>query len=171
MLIEHPYVFWIILTAYIAIRMLIPRGSKIGYFEAPSSEAERKEYSDSRNQNMVLASFTIVAIAIIISFKFNEITQLRDGLYYLSIGMFLFFIASYLFTLRRTKWLPYTAETLEYTGIIALAIGLLYLISGILTDLVMNIIYIGFFIGILAVAIYEAYLNKGFFHPKSTSIG
>ena len=53
------------------------------------------------------------------------------------------------------RWYPHIAGTLEYTGIIAIPIGFLYLISGILPDVVIGILFL---FGILALVFGELYL-------------
>lgn len=62
---------------------------------------------------MVLASFTIVAIALIAGFSTDKICDESSSLFYLSIAMFSFIIGSYLFRFTINRWLPYTGETLN----------------------------------------------------------
>lgn len=140
--------------------------------KSPLEEAEKEEYTNSKNHNIVLASFTIAAISVILAFQAGELTQnlqwaALDSLFYLSIAMMCFFIASYLFSIRITRWYVYTAESLEYTGIIAVGIGFFRLIQvKVVNDDRITALYVLFIVGILFLVWLDLRFNKRFFFQK-----
>jgi uncharacterized membrane protein len=124
---------------------------------------QREEYRNSRNHSMTLAAFTIAAIALVISNEsISESVNLQLGIAFLSGAMFSFFIGSYMFVfLSKRHWFPYFGETLEFVGILALAMGLFYIVTGLFEEsLLLQIIYLISFAALVAVTGYELYLNR-----------
>lgn len=166
MLENYQCVFWGVLLIFVILRYVIAKTEKIGYFKNKFVNAEEeKEFKDARNHSMILASFTIVALSISVS-EISSKSNDYSSLYFFSLSMIGLFISTLLFELQTNKWIPHTADILQKVGIICVAIGFLFLISALFTDLTLNIMYGGFFIGIIAYAIIDLFINWIFFHPK-----
>src|SRR5689334_4591027 len=108
------------MLAFLVVEIMIPLRSKYRnqfLFRITLQPDEKKHYDDKRNHNITLASFTIVAIAVIVALPRQEVQKHVGALFYLSISMFLFFIASYLVDYRSNRFGPYIAKSFEYTGI------------------------------------------------------
>jgi hypothetical protein len=163
---------------------------KSEYKAIPLGTAEKKHYDNFRSHSITLASFTMTVIAIIIAFPIDEsadpaeeqkvmplqkqtkenlVSQNIMSLFYLSLAMVSFFIASYLFLLRETRWLVYTGESLEYMGIVSVGIGLLSLMQNITNNNnILGVIYAFFVIGITIIAIIQIWISIRFFYPKKS---
>lgn len=135
--------------------------------EPPSPNAE---YQTSRSNTMTLAFFTITVITITITLVEPD-HRFEFGLAYLSLAMFCFFIGSYMFIfLRRLKGqkhfrLPHIGETLEFVGIVALGTGLFYIVTLVVEDSIgLVMLYLLFLFALIAVAFYELYQNKKYYH-------
>lgn len=170
-ILDYPVIFWIILLGHPIIRTLLPLRTKYDFTKIPIQNTERSEWKGLRDHNMVLASFTIVAIAIIFALPSDTIQDKKPALFYFSIAIFNFIIGSYLFRFTMDRRIPYTAETLEYVGIIALGIGLLYLVSSLVNDILFDVIYLIFFLGIVIITIIDLTLNYSWFYPKTEPNG
>jgi hypothetical protein len=124
---------------------------------------QMEQYRNSKNHSITLAAFTIAAIALVTSNQsISESVNLQLGITFLSGAMFSFFIGSYMFGfLSRQQWFPYIGETLEFVGILALAIGLFYIIIGLFqASLSLQILYFSFFAALIAVTGYELLLTR-----------
>lgn len=162
---DYPFIFWIILLGFMVIRLSIPIRSKSPYMHLPIQDSEIKEWRNSRTQNIMLASFSIVALALSAGILENNIPSLHSTFFYFAVSMFCFFGAAYLYNFLTDRPFPYIADTLEYTGIIAVAIGFLHLISGILPNIIIDILFL---VGILTLAIGDLYINIAkIFYPKN----
>jgi hypothetical protein len=155
------YVFVGVLTAEFGIRIATAFTAP-QYMNAPVQESEKQEYQNSRNHTITLAAFAIGAIALVSSRDDLESLNFEYGIAFLSGAMFCFFIGSYLFIFQnKQNWLPYVGETLEFVGVLSLAIGLFYVISELFpASLSLPIIYWMFFSVLVGIASYELYLNK-----------
>ncbi|AIC16145.1 membrane protein of unknown function [Nitrososphaera viennensis EN76] len=142
---------------FFVLRMLVPIFDK-GMRDSPN-QSEIKTFSEYRVHNITLATFSIVAIALILGFNPENISKHVDELFFLSISMFCFFVASYLLVIRPNRWIPFAGRTFEYTGLLAIAIGFVYLISNTIPDDRLVYSYIVFFIGTLAIAIFDLSVN------------
>jgi len=169
--VENPIIFWIILIGFISFRTLLPIRCKYDFKKIAIRDTERSEWKSLRDQNMVLASFTIVAIAIILSLPSGFSEDKKPSVWYLSLALFSFIIGSYVFRFTTDRRIPYVGETLEFEGLLALGIGLLYLASSIFKDIMFDLIYSVFFIGVFVVALIDLYLNYSWFYPKVESNG
>ena len=124
-----------------------------------------EEYTNSRNHNITLASFTMAVIGLVASRQDLVGSNLQYGLSYLSVAMFCFFIGLYMYIFRQKKnKYPYVGETLEFVGIIALGIGFFYLITQIVPGSIsLEILYLGFLAVLVLVAVIELRINRQFF--------
>lgn len=134
-------------------------------------EREEEEWNNFRNHNITLASFTIVAIAVIVAFPSQQLQKNIDALFYLSLAMFAFFTASYLLNFRINRWGPYIANCLETVGVIGVGFGLLGLIQNVIQDEAVWLVYAVFAFGILAIAAIETTFNIRSFHQKKGNVG
>lgn len=107
-----------------------------------------------------------MAIAVIVAFPSTLLQKNEGALFYLSIAMFAFFAAAYLFNFRMNRVGPYTARCLEYTGIVAVGFGLLALFQNIINSAAIFWAYVFFAFGIMAIAIFDIYFNSRFFYQK-----
>jgi hypothetical protein len=168
---------WIFLLLFFISRTVIPLFTKSGIkhmMESPSTEKEKEEYKDARTHSITLASFVIVAISVILAWPANTLTTPQQGVaidsvFYLSIGMISFFIGSYLFTIRVTRWFVFAAESLEYTGIIATGLGFLELFHLKVDDYRVNALYSLFVFAIGLLAYLDVHFNRRFFFQKDMS--
>jgi len=156
-IIDYPNIFWAIMIGIAGIRMIIPLGNKIMKEALLSSEEE--ENVSKRNHTLMLASFTIVALTLVVIFAQEKESLNSNSFAFMSVAMFLFFISSYLFHIGYKLWVSYSAETLEYVGIISLATGFLYMVSPSFQEIFIDLIYIGFFVSMIAVVIFELVLS------------
>lgn len=159
MIIEYPIIFYGVIIGLSAFRMIIPLGS--ARIKDKLTSLDDKNLDRARNANIALASFTIVAIALTVTIDDNKITN-ENTFAFLSLAMFLFFIASYLFEIGYNKWVEHIGETLEYAGVISLASGLLYLIHGKIQSPFIELLYLGFLIAMIFTSIFEQVLNYRF---------
>lgn len=144
--------------------------------QSPIGEMQREEYNNSKTHNITLASFTIVAISVILAWPTNTLTQPEqvqaiDSVFYLSIGMIAFFVASYLFTIRITRLYVFTAQSLEYMGIIATALGFLDLFLLKVNDTRVIALYTIFVGGIVALGFLDLHFNRRYFSSSPDERG
>jgi hypothetical protein len=134
-----------------------------------ASEGEKQEYERSRSQNLTLAAFSIAALGFILSTTVVPETNTLFGIGYLSVAMFSFFIAAYLFKYRPKKWFPYIGETLELSGILCIGVGFYYVIAKIFSN---NIplagLYLAFLVALIAIVAYSLRLNRGILKRRAT---
>jgi hypothetical protein len=170
---DHP---WILLIGIFAARMAVPICSPIRdaymLFKDKNKfrlgKAEKKHYDNFRSHSITLASFTMAIIALIVAFP--NPTQLSTNvksLFYLSIAMTSFFISSYLFTFRQNRWFPFTGESLEYMGLVAVGIGLLGLIQNLTKgNPLLSMVYALFVIAVILIAALQIRMVINYFYPK-----
>jgi hypothetical protein len=147
----------IILGVVISIRIGTALTNK-GWMNSEIDNDQREQYRNSKNHNITLTAFTLGAIALVISNEsISRSLNLQLGIAFLSGAMFCFFIGAYLFSfLSRRQWFPYIGDTLELVGILALAMGLFNIITGLFeSSLLLQVIYFLFFAAIIAVTAYE----------------
>lgn len=165
--------FWIILTCIFVARMVVPLGSSIRGkymdFEGrsmPLGKAEKKYYDNFRSHSITLASFTMTIIAIIVAFPKPElVSENVKALLYLSIGLVSFFVSSYFFLLRENRWFPFTGESLEYMGIVAIGFGLLDLVQNLTrNDPLISTVYAIFVIVMIGIAAKQIHIIIRFFY-------
>lgn len=162
---EILYFFSAILLSIFGIRLSTALRNR-DYMNAEIQENEKQEYQNSRNHSITLAAFTIGAIALITSRDDLTNINFQYGLAFLSVAMFSFFIGSYMFIFQNKRnWFPYIGETLEFIGIVSLSIGFFYIVLQLFPESpLLPVLYGLFFIGLVAVASYELYLNKRAFN-------
>ena len=165
---------WTILTSKIAEpqRPTPADNRNPGAGESKEPPSEKGEWATSRTNTMTLAFFSVTVITISITLVKPD-HRFEFGLAYLSFAMFCFFIGSYMFSfIRRLKGqkyfrLPHIGETLEYVGIVSLGMGLFYIVNLVIGDSIgIIVLYLSFLVALIAVAFYELYQNKMFYHPK-----
>lgn len=160
MISTFPEFFWALMLGFAVFRMSIPTWGKLKKMNLePLLPSEQEAYDKNKNQNIALASFTIVVIALAVALHDNQIYDVNTFVF-LSLAMFMFFIASLLFEIGYSLLVPYIAETLQYAGILSLATGFIFMIenAGINSDL-LSILYIGFLCSIIGIVILEQFLN------------
>jgi hypothetical protein len=153
----------------------MPKLARLDYSAKPNfSTGELREFDNSRTHNITLASFVIVLLAVILAFPQNaiedKIKQNVDSLLYFSISMSCFFIASYLFTLQTMRWFPYLGDILEITGILSLGIGFLVLISKLVNDPRLYVVYFIFLASLVFLATITTYYERRIFFPKKNNV-
>jgi|CXWL01.1.fsa_nt_gi hypothetical protein len=151
------------MIAFTVFRMIFPLWKK---FKKMMSEnllnPEQEAYQRNRNVNLMLASFTMVSIALFVTLNKDHIIQNNDIIFsFLFSGLFLFFISSLLFNIGHRRIIPYVAENLHSMGILSLGIGLFYIA---LTIIVINtpnleLLFFLFPLTLMGVLSYEEYLN------------
>jgi hypothetical protein len=157
-----PYFFLIILVAVFSVRIVTAFTNR-RYMNSKVNEDQKEEYRSTRNQSITLSAFTLAAIALVFSNEsISQSPNLELGIAFLSVAMFSFFIGSYMFMfMNKRHWFPYIGETLEFVGILALAMGLFNIITGLFQEsLLLQVIYFVFFAVLLAVAVYELLLTR-----------
>ena len=160
--------FWIIAIGFGCVRYLIAVTTPTNYFKSNIlSEDQKLEFRNGKNHNMVLASFTIIAISISISLtdiRTNDLEKI--GLYFFFFALFCFFISSVLFHSRFTVWLPFTGDIIEKVGIITVVTGFLYLMMGHFEDdPFLGTLALLFIAGISVIVAADTYINWIAFHP------
>ena len=90
MIIDYPFIFWSILSFFIVTRLLIPIKSQ--YIQLDIQVNETKEWRKSRTQNIMLASFSMVALAVSATMLQNNISLLQSTFFYFAVSMFCFLV-------------------------------------------------------------------------------
>src|SRR6185312_12354475 len=145
---------WIGLIAFMLIRYGIAAFSNYNFNEdRDPTESENTEYNNLKTTNITLASFTVVLIALIFDSNKTDISTNTNSLFYFSISMVCFFIASYFSTFRNKFIFFYMGETIELTGIISLGIAFILLVTTLPnTNFGIYIIFLILIIGIITLA-------------------
>ncbi len=61
----------------------------------------------------------------------------------------------------KKHWFPYIGETLEFVGILALTMGLFFIIAGLFQEsLLLRVVYSASLLSLLGIVGYELYLNR-----------
>jgi len=101
------------------------------------SKGERERYNRERSNNLTLAGFSLSALTFILTLapnrsddtNTNEETlislSLQETLVFLSISLVCFIVASYLLQQKTRKIYPYTADSLEFLGLISIGAAML----------------------------------------------
>lgn len=154
----NPIFFWILTLILFGIRPIIPiiTGKNSIMIRGDFTE-EESEYSEGkRNHNIVLASFTLVALALMFTSSTEDKPFNFDSFLFLSVSTFVFFVSTYLFDLGWNRWVVTIADSGEYGGIILVGAGLYYLATSLYQEPLIALAYLLFLGTIFIITIIDA---------------
>ena len=170
MLIEYHWIFMGFIISLTIFRMTFSIKNGLKNMKKESiSDSEDASYEKLRNTNLMLASFVIVAIALLVSLMDfdRNIEQQQIWFSMLFASMFFFFIAAMLYNIGYVRIIPYMADNFHSAGIITIGAGLFYLALTIIkmswhVELLMFLAPLT----IMVIVCYEEFLNYRHHNPK-----
>ena len=133
-------IYIVLISIYIAFRAFV---AWYGVYRVDKdlrnspSKGERERYNRERSSNLTLAGFSLSALTFILTLapnrsddtNTNEETlislPLQETMIFLSISLVCFIVASYLLQLKTRKIYAYTADSLEFLGLISIGAAML----------------------------------------------